>query len=489
MLALAAVILLGFQSMFIHDTLDDAFISFRYASNLIHHHELNWNPGEAHVEGYTNFLWVVLSVIPLALGVDVMVFMKILGCVLGLGTLICLYQTTLLVQKGFAWIPSLLLSLCYPFAIWSVLGMETPLFAFLLVLSVQLFIQQTQTRFRSSSSIALLFLSLTRPEGAMVFGISLAFRFLILLGQGRVRQEMSGLIKWTAVFILPYLGYMVWRQAYYGCLFPNTFYVKKSLLGGMDYVLEVARTYLPFIVIEAVCIVRNLKASYRLGLLYIGAIQLGLTVVVLNIDPIQGAYHRFMIPSIVFLYLFASFPLNERFAQKKPLRLAFLMLCLAAFVKTSTSQFPLDYMLVKTYSHNMAVNVGLGRSLKGSGMTLALGDCGAIPFYSELRTIDLFALNDLRIARQGFDVDYVLDQKPDLIILRSKSARVLDPVDDESEAMAKSARFRQEYERTDVRTDESLRGEALHYYWIVQPITRPRARSVSSGASSKASSP
>ena len=37
---------------------DDAYISFRYARNLIEGHGLVWNPGE-YVEGYTNFSWVM----------------------------------------------------------------------------------------------------------------------------------------------------------------------------------------------------------------------------------------------------------------------------------------------------------------------------------------------------------------------------------------------------------------------------------------------
>src|SRR5690242_18166607 len=38
---------------------DDAFISFRYVRNLLDGHGLVWNVGE-RVEGYTNFLWVML---------------------------------------------------------------------------------------------------------------------------------------------------------------------------------------------------------------------------------------------------------------------------------------------------------------------------------------------------------------------------------------------------------------------------------------------
>ena len=39
-------------------TLDDAYISFRYAENLVAGDGLVFNPGE-RVEGYTNFLWVM----------------------------------------------------------------------------------------------------------------------------------------------------------------------------------------------------------------------------------------------------------------------------------------------------------------------------------------------------------------------------------------------------------------------------------------------
>lgn len=37
---------------------DDAFISFRYACNLLEGHGLVFNPGE-YVKGHSNFLWVL----------------------------------------------------------------------------------------------------------------------------------------------------------------------------------------------------------------------------------------------------------------------------------------------------------------------------------------------------------------------------------------------------------------------------------------------
>ena len=50
--------LLGWLSAVAWFLCDDAFISFRYARNLLEGHGLVFNPGE-YVEGYTNFLWVL----------------------------------------------------------------------------------------------------------------------------------------------------------------------------------------------------------------------------------------------------------------------------------------------------------------------------------------------------------------------------------------------------------------------------------------------
>ena len=48
---------------------DDAFISFRYAANLLAGEGLVYNHGE-WVEGYTNLSWTVVMAGVMALGVD-----------------------------------------------------------------------------------------------------------------------------------------------------------------------------------------------------------------------------------------------------------------------------------------------------------------------------------------------------------------------------------------------------------------------------------
>ncbi|MCX7878834.1 MAG: hypothetical protein N2510_09400, partial [Ignavibacteria bacterium] len=45
---------------FLFQNVDDAYISYRYGRNLMEGNGLVYNPGEK-VEGYTNFLWTIIT--------------------------------------------------------------------------------------------------------------------------------------------------------------------------------------------------------------------------------------------------------------------------------------------------------------------------------------------------------------------------------------------------------------------------------------------
>ena len=65
---------------------DDAYISFRYAHNLVTGNGLVFNRGE-YVEGFTNFLWVLVVAPFEALGWDLFQVCEVLGTILGIGCL------------------------------------------------------------------------------------------------------------------------------------------------------------------------------------------------------------------------------------------------------------------------------------------------------------------------------------------------------------------------------------------------------------------
>ena len=59
LILLAIAIIFVIHCLSLDFTQDDAYISYRYAENFIQGNGLVFNPGE-RVEGYTNFLWIIL---------------------------------------------------------------------------------------------------------------------------------------------------------------------------------------------------------------------------------------------------------------------------------------------------------------------------------------------------------------------------------------------------------------------------------------------
>ena len=74
----AAGILLALQMSYWWYTVDDAYISYRYAENAAKGLGFVFNPGE-RVEGFTNFLWTLLLAVAFKLGADTVIASKILG--------------------------------------------------------------------------------------------------------------------------------------------------------------------------------------------------------------------------------------------------------------------------------------------------------------------------------------------------------------------------------------------------------------------------
>ena len=158
---------------FFSHVVDDAYISFRYAKNFVDGHGLVFNPGE-RVEGYTNFLWVILSAVSLQVSVAPEVTARIIGILCCLGTIAVIIRFSPLNNRfpQLLWMPALFLAANPSFAVWATGGMETPLFAFLITLGVLLAADGAQKeRLPLSSAILLGLGALTRPEGILVAAI------------------------------------------------------------------------------------------------------------------------------------------------------------------------------------------------------------------------------------------------------------------------------------------------------------------------------
>src|SRR5262245_63366246 len=84
-IALAA---LAAQVVALDYVVDDAFISMRYARNLVDGHGLVYNLDGERVEGYTNLLWTLLLAAAMACRLDPVLVAKVLGLAAGAAVLV-----------------------------------------------------------------------------------------------------------------------------------------------------------------------------------------------------------------------------------------------------------------------------------------------------------------------------------------------------------------------------------------------------------------
>jgi hypothetical protein len=201
-------------------TIDDAFISFRYARNLADGLGLVFNAGE-RIEGYTNFLWTLIAAAVLKLGGDPVWMAKFLGGASALGSLTLVYFLSQRLRP-FAWVPCIatwLLASTIVFSGFAVYGLETAFFLFLILLGIYLMSEETpKPEAFPWSAVAFSLAALTRPEAPMYAGLA-------MLCLGRRFLNRQNLIR-GGLFTATLVIYLLWRHSYYGAWVPNTFTAK-----------------------------------------------------------------------------------------------------------------------------------------------------------------------------------------------------------------------------------------------------------------------
>ncbi|MBI4843160.1 MAG: hypothetical protein HY809_02395 [Nitrospirae bacterium] len=419
---LTALVLLAWSNRFIQD---DAFISFRYAANFVHGYGLTWNPGEEAVEGYSNFLWTLLMGIPNSMKWDIVFFSYVSGLACFICTLIVTYRTALLVLRSSssAILAVILLGTNYTFSAYATGGLETQLQAALLVSAAYLMIQtQLSGQWAPTRLMAISLISaaavLTRLDSLLPLAVLYAFFFGSLI---RHKAMPGTKIKYALLLLVPATligaSYALWKIYYYGSILPNTYYVKvtgmTSYSRGVKYVMYFLLRYgwAPFILLFFVRIRRIVKtASWIIPLFAVVALWLGYVI------KIGGDFmeFRFFVTILPFLTILTVSALSATFSRGIMIAVA---LCLVAvsFVHAHTFQGINSIENIETL-HNRVTGrwdktgqvLGKIFGQQRPEVVIATTAAGAIPFYSELKTVDMLGLNDKWIARYG----HILGARP-----------------------------------------------------------------------------
>jgi arabinofuranosyltransferase len=430
------------------ELIDDAYISLRYARNLATGHGLVWNPGE-RVEGYTNFLWVLVLALIRAGPFTVWA----LGVIAGAALLVFLARLPRSLEiPGAAGALLPLVVAAHPaFGFWAAKGLETSLFSLLLTVGVCVAASARDFRKRLLGIHLLCLASLTRPEGLLFVILAVAAE---VLRNDRAEAGRDRMAMRLAACLLP-LGlivpHVVFRLAYYGYPLPNTFYAKVG--GGIEQwwrgVVYLSSFFvLPEGILYLFAIVALVKEKTPFRILGIALVAGFAEVIYVGGDGF-GA-HRFLVPLLPILCLLTVKGMSRvvslavargdpvdpsmgepGFRPRRIAQFAPIVLAILAFA-TGLRASEAEEREVKSFTSLMIEAARVLKARTPEGITIALNPSGAIPYYCGRRTIDMLGLNDVHIAhrpvegmgrlRAGHekgDGAYVLSRRPELILINN----------------------------------------------------------------------
>ncbi|MCK4343604.1 MAG: hypothetical protein KAY37_17970 [Phycisphaerae bacterium] len=234
--------------------MDDAYVYFRYADNLLYlQRGLVFNAGE-YVEGFSSPLWMILLIALRATGLNYWLMTRLLGVTafLVFWILLVVLNRRLTPPRG----PVLNFPLCYLALNYGVLcyftsGLETPLVQIAAVVYA-LFVLNPAS---GTLQVLLALTPLLRHELVLPFAVCLLWTWL-RRKKFPLRMTLAG-VGFTGVWV-------IFRIYYYADLFPNTFYLKDTVdfTQGLIYLQDTAGTYWLYPVLGAF-VVLALIAVFR----------------------------------------------------------------------------------------------------------------------------------------------------------------------------------------------------------------------------------
>lgn len=423
---------------------DDAYISLRYVRHLLEGEGLTWNAGE-RVEGYTNFLFIILTAALAKLGFNFVTATKIINLA-AYGAMLWVLaayvkrrrpeQTPIASALAFH-----LVAASLPILFWCMQGLESVLFAcFVLcaVISTFAVIERRHGYYSALSGLLLALAFMTRPDG-LVFagGISIFLLFLSWRRELPLRELfiMTGTL---AIMIVPY---MIWRHAYFGDWLPNTYYAKTYGIPPLvkwRFGLQYALLFLcmpPLLLLYAVAIWGGLYVKHRSlmerSIQLLGWLVLLFVAYVIEVGGDSKNSFRFFVPLIPLLALLIYHGMLHFLTAGKQKLVRDIWISLLCFSV-------LQLGLVEDWPYPLGALSGLAvapyvNTHWPKHSVIALDTVGALPYVADdYRYIDMLGLTDKHIGQEKLhalrapgqsasghlkgDGKYVLSRQPDYIL-------------------------------------------------------------------------
>lgn len=422
-------------------TIDDAFISLRYAKHLANGHGLYWNIGGVKVEGYSNFLYVIFESLLLKLQLPAIKIIKALSI---LAMAFSCYGTYLIsrlwLPRILAVLPALILLMHPGEILWAVSGLETAFYQALIIFT-SYFLLKGHSSFNAKdynfifAGVLLALAGLTRPEAPMLFLTFLAIMLLSYYKKNIYQKaaKRQQILRYVISFSLIYGPYFLWRLIYFGRLFPNSVYCKAANAPSMPFDLDLSYLILiiPFMIFSLPYLWRHKEFKHN----YLLAPSLVYLIALYNADWIVGYWDRHFLAVYALLLPIFICGLKTIFSSKKSgLTRKWLQHCVIIYGLICGFLFSY-YRYTPANFNYVAQNARSGNELRTQvaywlnkntqpNYKITVGDCGLIPFLYNGYVIDSYCLNSANFTKKPINYSYqkfanwiLNSKKPELIIL------------------------------------------------------------------------
>ncbi len=424
--ALSAAIFLIFIFVFWDYSIDDAFITFRYAENFADGFGLSFNPNEKAVEGYSNFLWLLIMSLIYRIGLPTYLMAKILGTIFVLSAGAAWFFFLRKNNAGLIWLAGPLFLICPITAFWAVSGLELGLHTFLIAISAVTLLRNSKWLY-----LILPFLILNRPEGVAIAA------GMVLTGALVDRKTVSPNLKYylaaIILILLTTLGLTIFRIQFFGYVFPNTFYSKihHNILWGYKELGKMLLFFLPISVGLVFSILGTiLKKPKDKKIVIFGILFLIQVFISASVDPIMNFLFRYLIPFLpIMLILALSSVSSIRKAGNRNLVTGLFIVSLMIPLLPALNRLNQEKLIWEAQEKF----IELANTFPDNS-SISMTDMGRIPYYSDKIFFDLWGLINEEIAHNGFNpkreflrlpdyfvmVGYLIDNQLNLLFVREK---------------------------------------------------------------------
>ncbi len=444
-------------------TVDDAYITFRYARNLVEGNGPVFNVGQ-RVEGFSSPLWLGVAAVAESLRLPVEHTTKALGLAVMLGGIVWVTKS-LRGTPAISNLPLLLLVTHAPLIVALVSGLETGVNAMLIV-CLLMSCHPTKAKHTPIARLTIIgsLAILCRPENALIVGVQGLYLWSVRPKERRMFMTAAGV--WIALAGAMTLA----RLFYYGSILPNTAVAKLSADAAAEatawpYVWTwfVQYGWLALLGLPAI-LSRHTRNIAINGWLLVAAQILFVFLAGGDWMP----QWRFLLPAGALLAVLGCYGINGAILIAEDLclpdkldramRFSAATICTVAIVGALVTQlwhFRQDRWGLHQYRRQLdTLARGPVRFLAehaGDDDTVVARDIGILGYKTRCRILDVVGLTDRHIAetsgfrgREHLDRDYVYGCKPAFFLLQSGNDRCEPvPLDALARSLVDDRRFQQ----------------------------------------------